>query len=167
MWLLFEKDWEEVLCCSHCRLIRVRYQHILIHLIEEKEKEKERTWAVTEIMHTFLWIVHWSICIVVCLSGHYLLAFFKCVFVIGEMDHTLDQLQHQSCHHLDIQWLSIVIWAIQPLNPQRQINVERINVENKELLFGKTLLRYDASSSPYMLFHETKSFSLSSPGSSL
>lgn len=63
MWLLFEKDWEEVLCCSHRCLIRVRYQHILIHLI--KEKEKERTWAVTETTHKFVWIVHLPICIVV------------------------------------------------------------------------------------------------------
>lgn len=39
----------------------------------------------------------------------YLVALFKSVLVVGEMDHTLDQLQHQSRHHLDVHWLSILV----------------------------------------------------------
>lgn len=31
------------------------------------------------------------------------------VLVTGEVDHTLDQLQHQSCHHLDVHRLSILV----------------------------------------------------------
>lgn len=39
----------------------------------------------------------------------YLVAIIESVLVVGEMDHTLDQLQHQSRHHLDVHRLSVLI----------------------------------------------------------
>lgn len=58
-YLLFEEDWEEVLCCSHCCLIRVGYQYILIHL--KKYKKKKRTWAQTKIeFMNYLFVCLWT-----------------------------------------------------------------------------------------------------------
>lgn len=39
----------------------------------------------------------------------YLVTFIKHVPIIRKMDNTLDQLQHQSSHHLDVQRLSFII----------------------------------------------------------
>lgn len=44
----------------------------------------------------------------------YLVTFFKHVPIIRKMDNTLDQLQNQSSHHLYVQGLSFLIWAVQP-----------------------------------------------------
>lgn len=104
--LLFEEDWKEVLCCSHGRLIRVGYQHILVNL---KEINSLEMYCTTHITY---WL---GFCGTKLLFFYpYLVTFFKHVPIIRKMYNTLDQLQHQSSHHLYVQGLSFLIWAIQP-----------------------------------------------------
>ena len=45
----------------------------------------------------------------VCLLSYLALVLVVEILVVGEVDHALNQLQHQSRHHLDVQRLSILV----------------------------------------------------------
>lgn len=105
--LLFEEDREEVLCRSHRRLIRVSYQHILIDLKRsKKKKELSRDDLVKRTINSAF--ACWYLVLFAGLLS-YLIAFLKSVLIVGEVDHTLNELQHKSGHHLNVQRLSVLI----------------------------------------------------------
>lgn len=80
-----------------------------IHLDPPKSKKKR---LVSMFECVCICINCMFACVVVlsvCLLSYLAVVLVEHVLVVGEVDHTLDQLQHQSRHHLNVQWLSILV----------------------------------------------------------
>lgn len=47
-------------------------------------------------------------------NSHLFVTLVLYILVTWQVDHTLDELKHQGCHHLDVQGLPVHITAVQP-----------------------------------------------------